>query len=167
LSFSAALTSKGSLSLLSFVNMAALEFGEQEALERLKARLYPDGQEKAREGKTGQGLKVKLNDLADFLAKHPGCKIPKGQSMACAKCGQRFKGGEFRVCYQAGWFCQYCYRRLSLAALGVRCVRCKEIITIDDWRYKLHSATSDGSDLTCWFVHQRCIKQVERLDKAA
>lgn len=140
------------------------------ALDQLRATLYPDGQEKAREGKTGQGLReVKIDDLADYLAAHPGSKAPVGKPMTCAKCGRQFSGGEFRVLYQAGAFCRHCYGLLALAPLSARCIHCKRKIAIDDWRYKLWAVTQDDDgDLRRYFVHSDCEQALRRpLQKAA
>lgn len=151
--------------------MADLESGEQETLERLRAHLHPDGQEKARESKTEGYVKVKLDDLADFLAAHPTAKIPKGEPMTCCKCGRPFQGGTFRVCYAAGWFCRHCYNLLALAPTGTRCIHCKQVIAIDDWRYKLWSVNLDvDGDLQRYFVHSGDCEKVLRqpsLQKAA
>lgn len=139
---------------------------EQQALKRLKTILYPDGQEKAREGETL--IKVSLDDLADYLAAHPGAKLPRGKPMSCAKCGRQFGGGELRAGYQAGWLCRCCYRLLALAPLSARCVHCKEKIAIDCWRYKLHSVMLDtDGDLRCFYAHTDCEGATKQLSKAA
>jgi len=143
---------------------------EQETLTRLRAHLY-NGKDPKPEPGPGPGLvKVKLDDLADYLVKHPGAKLPKGEPMTCAKCGQTFQGGTFRVYYSAGWFCRGCYGLLALAPLSARCIVCKERITIDCWRYKLHAVVSDGDELKRYFVHSgECEKALRKpsLQKAA
>jgi hypothetical protein len=136
------------------------------ALEQLRTALYPDGQERVRKGKTL--VKVSLDDLADYLAEHPAARIPTGKAMYCGKCGRLFAGGEFRVLYQAGAFCRYCYDLLALAPLSARCIHCKQKIAIDDWRYKLWAVTQgDDGDLQRYYVHQGCESEMKRLPKAA
>ena len=142
---------------------------EQGTLERLRATLYPDGQERARESKTGQALsKVALDDLADYLAEHPTARTPKGKPTYCAKCGRSFSGGEFRVAYAVGWLCRYCYDALALAPIGARCIHCTAVISVDDWRYKLQSVTRDGDgNLKRYFVHSDCEQAMRQMTKAA
>jgi len=147
---------------------------EQETLEKLRATLYDGqaeiGRERQREPGPGPGyVKVPLDDLADYLALHPGATIPKGKPMICAKCGQPFQGGAFRVFFQAGVFCRYCYGLLALAPLSARCIVCKQRITIGDWRYNLHAVVNDGGDLKRYYVHGDCAKELRRpsLQKAA
>ncbi len=146
----------------------------QTDLEQLRTALYPDGVEEGREGKTDPDgyekvrrgkttVRVNLEDLADYLAEHPTARIPEGKPMFCAKCGRRFEGSEFRVCYQAGEFCRYCYRILALAPLSARCIVCKQKIRLDCWRYKLQSITTDGDgDFKRYFVHSDCERALRR-----
>jgi len=148
---------------------------EQETLERLKARLYPDGQEEVRESKTPAEptpgrIRVSLEDLGTFLAENPTYRAPKGKAMMCVHCGRPFGGGAFRVCFQVGWLCRHCYGLLALAPLSAKCVHCKQKIAIDDWRYKLWAVTQDDDgNLKRWFVHQGCEREMRRqpLSKAA
>jgi len=127
---------------------------EQQTIDRLRATLYPNGQEKARESKTPR-RKVKL--------------VLKGKAMNCARCGRLFECGEFRVYYAVGWLCRFCYDLLALAPLSARCIVCKQKITIDDWRYKLQSVTTDGDGgFKRYFVHSDCERTLRRpLTKAA
>lgn len=130
---------------------------EQKTLERLRATLYPNGQEKARESKPEPAARRKFR------------LVLKGKPMNCAKCGRLFGGGEFRVLYQAGAFCRHCYGLISLAPLSAKCIVCKNEIAIGDWRYRLWAISQDDDgDLKRWFVHQQCEREMRRpLSKAA
>lgn len=129
---------------------------DTQALEKLRATLYGDRPAP----RPRHNNRVRLDDLADFLAEHPDCRAPQGRLMFCARCGRQLAGGEFRVCYQVGWLCGPCYQALSLAPLGARCIYCKQTIAIGDWHYKLHSIIANGDgDLQHYFVHLDCEKE--------